>query len=173
MHQFQLFAVQLNQQQSLSPLPTVIQLPGPGFYGGSSFYAVCVTGEGLKTESVAPTSEVISISTSVQVPCIRGLGSWLQVWIDDPNIWANFSLNSKSPTWIQPLLATHTSRKGPARRGSIPFNPTHESSGTAFHDRSTGIDSGHPQIDANNIPRTGEVWKTSSTNPLMADCNLT
>ena len=50
----------------------------------------------------------------------------------------------------------------------------HESMGTVFCDRSTGINRCHGPIDARNNPRIGKVWRTPPKNPFsMADCNLT
>ena len=65
--------------------------------------------------------------------------------------------------------------KKEARKAEAPYSYhiIHELSGTANYGPSTGIDSGHPWIDANNNPRIGKVWRTPSMTPLMADCHLT
>ena len=62
-------------------------------------------------------------------------------------------------------------RKKGARKAETryPYQMIHESSGTANYGPSTGIDSGHPWIEANNNPRIGKVWRTPSTTSLMAD----
>ena len=63
-------------------------------------------------------------------------------------------------------------RRNKGFRKTEPLYPNHilhESSGTVFHDCSTGVDA---QIDASNNPGKGKVWRTLSKNLLMADCNI-
>ena len=52
-------------------------------------------------------------------------------------------------------------------------NVSHESPGTIAGDRSTGINPGYAQINANGNTRAGKVWRTPSRTPLMADHNST
>ena len=51
----------------------------------------------------------------------------------------------------------------------------HESSGTILEGSSTGFDTGHAWIEANDKTGSGKVWKTPSKNSLtrMVDRNLT
>ena len=61
-------------------------------------------------------------------------------------------------------------RNGP-RKAEYPYTnqDTHELSGAVPHDRSSGVDPGMARNDARNNPGGGEVWRTPSKNPLMAD----
>ena len=66
------------------------------------------------------------------------------------------------------------------KKGSCKAEPqnlhefVHESTGTVFCDRSTGINRCHGPVDARNNPRIGKVWRTPPRNLFsMADCNLT
>ena len=54
-------------------------------------------------------------------------------------------------------------------------NQYYESPGTMAEDRSTGVDTGHAWIGANNTndARIGKVWRTPTKNPLIVDHNLT
>ena len=71
-------------------------------------------------------------------------------------------------------LSRYPRKKGSRKAESQQTNRvTHESTGTVFNDLSTGVDPGNDMIDASINPGIGQVWKTPSKNPLMADCNLT
>ena len=76
--------------------------------------------------------------------------------------------------YLPPIGRNRQKTKG-SRKAGHPYrnHNKHESSGTVFYDHSTGIDPGHAQIDANNHPGIGKVWRTPPKNPLMTDCNLT
>ena len=54
-------------------------------------------------------------------------------------------------------------------------NQSHESPGTMAEDRSTGVDTGHAWIGANNSDDAGmgKVWRTPTKNPLIVDQDLT
>ena len=62
------------------------------------------------------------------------------------------------------------SHKAEAR---YPIQLRHESTGTVLNDLSTGVDPGNAMIDASINPGIGQVRRTPSKNPMMADCNLT
>ena len=96
-----------------------------------------------------------------------------------PRIAPRLSQQPQHPNRYQPPISgpSRNRRKKGARKAEHPYSYQfiHEWSGTANYDPSTGIDLGHPWIDANNNPRIGKVWRTPSTTPLMADrdCILT
>ena len=79
----------------------------------------------------------------------------------------------RPPTWSS---GPHRNQR---RKGShkaelqYRYNTTHESPGTIAGDRSTGINPGYAQINANGNTRAGKVWRTPSRTPLMADHNST
>ena len=169
-----LIQVPTNQQPPLTPQtftnPTQMQQPLDSswshttiwyedYYGGPPFYT------GPVHPGMAPNRQL-----QYPGPVYQGMAPNRQVQY--PGLNQGMAPNQQLHDQYRPPRtgpSRNRRRNGP-RKTEHPYeNHKHESSGAVPHDRSTGVNPGMARNDATNNTRRGEVWRTPSKNPLMAD----